>query len=88
MPTRTPRRTSEPASEPPKPGSGEPPYVHSIEIVIDGQYADILEYLEALEDAALRFRWSSLDLVTTGYPRNRVRIVLSTLSLDSTWLGV
>jgi MSHA biogenesis protein MshJ len=67
---------------------GEPPYVHSIEIVIDGQYGDILAYLEALEALPYKFRWSTLDLSTAGYPRNRVRIELSTLSLDSTWLGV
>ena len=64
------------------------PYVHAIEIVIDGQYADILEYLAALEALPWKFRWSSLDLTTAGYPRNRVRIELSTLSLDATWLGV
>jgi MSHA biogenesis protein MshJ len=67
---------------------GQPPYVHAIEIVIDGQYADILAYLEALEALPYKFRWSTLDLSTAGYPRNRVRIELSTLSLDSTWLGV
>lgn len=67
---------------------GQPPYVHAIEIVIEGQYADILEYLEALEALPYKFRWSTLDLSTAGYPRNRVRIELSTLSLDSTWLGV
>jgi MSHA biogenesis protein MshJ len=67
---------------------GQPPYVHAIEIVIDGQYADILEYLEALEALPYKFRWSTLDLSTAGYPLNRVRIELSTLSLDSTWLGV
>jgi len=65
-----------------------PPYVHSIEIVIDGQYADILDYLTALEALPWKFRWTSLDLSTEGYPRNRVRIELSTLSLESTWLGV
>jgi MSHA biogenesis protein MshJ len=64
------------------------PYVHAIEIVIDGQYADILDYLEALEALPWKFRWTLLDLSTAGYPRNRVRIELSTLSLDSTWLGV
>jgi MSHA biogenesis protein MshJ len=64
------------------------PYVHAIEIVIDGQYADILDYLAALEALPWKFRWTSLDLSTAGYPRNRVRIELSTLSLDSTWLGV
>jgi MSHA biogenesis protein MshJ len=67
---------------------GQPPYVHAIEMVIDGQYADILEYLEALEALPYKFRWSTLDLSTTGYPLNRVRIELSTLSFDSTWLGV
>ena len=65
-----------------------PPYVHAIEIVIDGQYADILDYLSALEALPWKFRWTSLDLSTAGYPMNRVRIELSTLSLDSTWLGV
>lgn len=66
----------------------QPPYVHSIEIVIDGEYADVLDYLTALEALPWKFRWSALDLSTAGYPRNRVRIELSTLSLDSTWLGV
>ena len=69
-------------------GPGLPPYIHAIEIVIDGQYADILDYLQSLEALPWKFRWSTLDLNTTGYPRNRVRIELSTLSLDSTWLGV
>jgi MSHA biogenesis protein MshJ len=70
------------------PAAARPPYVHSIELVIDGQYADILDYLAALEALPWKFRWTSLDLSTAGYPRNRVRIELSTLSLDSTWLGV
>jgi MSHA biogenesis protein MshJ len=88
-----PRKPDPAAGEPPvdptvDTGLGLPPYVHPIEIVIDGQYADILGYLQALEALPYKFRWSSLELVTTGYPRNRVRIVLSTLSLDSTWLGV
>ena len=72
----------------PTPAPARPPYVHAIEIVIDGQYADILDYLAALEALPWKFRWTSLDLSTAGYPRNRVRIELSTLSLDSTWLGV
>jgi MSHA biogenesis protein MshJ len=77
-----------PADDSAEPALGPPPYVHSIVIVIDGQYADILEYLEALEKLPYKFRWGSMDLNARGYPRNRVRIQLSTLSLDSTWLGV
>ncbi|HEY6124908.1 MAG TPA: hypothetical protein VIV63_09660 [Steroidobacteraceae bacterium] len=75
-----------PAAEPSAPA--QPPYVHAIEIVIDGEYADILDYLGALEALPWKFRWNTFDLSTAGYPRNRVRIELSTLSLDSTWLGV
>jgi MSHA biogenesis protein MshJ len=70
------------------PVPAQPPYVHAIEIVIDGEYGDILDYLAALEALPWKFRWTSLDLSTAGYPRNRVRIQLSTLSLESTWLGV
>ena len=66
----------------------QPPFVHSIELVVDGQYSDILDYLGQLEALPWKFRWTSLDLSTAGYPRNRVRIELSTLSLDATWLGV
>jgi len=70
------------------PAEPQPPYVHAVEIVIDGQYNDILDYLATLEGLPWKFRWKSLDLSTTGYPRNRVRIEIATLSLDSTWLGV
>jgi MSHA biogenesis protein MshJ len=64
------------------------PFVHAVEIVIDGQYGDILDYLAALEALPWKFRWTSLDLSTSGYPRNRVRIEIATLSFVSTWLGV
>jgi MSHA biogenesis protein MshJ len=76
------------AAEPAPVGPGSPPYVHPIELVIEGQYADIVAYLEALEKLPYRFRWSSLELRADGYPRNRVRILLSTISLDPNWLGV
>lgn len=83
-----PAEAAEPA-EPAEPDApAQPPYVHSIEIIVDGEYADIIDYLAALEMLPWKFRWDSLDLLTKGYPLNRVRIELSTLSLDSTWLGV
>ena len=67
---------------------GTAPYVHPIELVIEGEYGDVLAYLQALEALPWRFRWKTLDLTTTQYPVNRVRIELSTLSMDKTWLGV
>jgi MSHA biogenesis protein MshJ len=67
---------------------GTAPYVHPIELVIEGDYGDVLKYLQALEALPWRFRWKTLDLTTKQYPVNRVRIELSTLSMDKTWLGV
>lgn len=74
-----------PASEDAPPS---PPFVHSIELVIDGRYADIQAYVRELENLPWKFRWSLLELSTRQYPVNRVRLSLSTLSMDATWLGV
>jgi MSHA biogenesis protein MshJ len=64
------------------------PYVHPISVVVEGSYFDVLAYLRALEALPWRFYWKTFDLSTTQYPTNRVRIELSTLSMDKAWLGV
>ena len=64
------------------------PYLHPVEIVVEGTYLDVLAYLHALESLEWRFYWRLLELESTAYPRNRVRIELSTLSLDKDWIGV
>jgi MSHA biogenesis protein MshJ len=64
------------------------PFVHPIEIVVEGTYLDVLAYLKALEALDWRFYWRVLELETQQYPKNRVRIELSTLSMDKDWIGV
>jgi MSHA biogenesis protein MshJ len=64
------------------------PYVHPVELVIEGNYLDVLAYLRALENLQWRFYWKVLELQTTHYPTSRVRIELSTLSMDKDWIGV
>ena len=64
------------------------PFVHPIEIVVEGTYLDVLAYLHALENLEWRFYWRLLELESTAFPRNRVRIELSTLSLDKDWIRV
>lgn len=64
------------------------PYVHPLEVVVDGNYADIVAYLKALETMKWHVYWNRLELQTKHYPDNRVQIEMSTLSLDDTWLGV
>jgi MSHA biogenesis protein MshJ len=64
------------------------PFVHPVEIVVEGSYLDVLKYLQALERLDWRFYWKVLDLESKRYPLNRVRIELSTLSMDKDWIGV
>jgi MSHA biogenesis protein MshJ len=64
------------------------PFVHPVEIVVEGTYLDVLAYLQALEALDWRFYWKVLELEAEQYPKNRVRIELSTLSMDKDWIGV
>jgi MSHA biogenesis protein MshJ len=68
--------------------SGQGPFVHPVELVVEGSYLDVLAYLRALESLPWHFYWKALEIETLKYPTNRVRIELSTLSLDKQWLGV
>jgi MSHA biogenesis protein MshJ len=64
------------------------PYEHTVEIVLEGRYLDVLAYLHALEELPWRFYWRRLELTTTGYPVNRVRVELGTVSMDSDWIDL
>jgi MSHA biogenesis protein MshJ len=64
------------------------PYVHPVELVIEGGYLDILTYLHALEALEWRFYWKLLELETVRHPTNRVRIEINTLSMDKDWIGL
>lgn len=62
-------------------------YKHGIEIEFEGSYFACLEYLQAIETLPWRFYWQVLDLEVIRYPTNRVRVEVSTLSLDKEWIG-
>lgn len=64
------------------------PYIHPVELIVEGNYLDVLAYLHALEALPYRFFWRALELQTTEYPVNRVRIELGTLSMDREWIGI
>ena len=77
--------TTEAAAAPP---TDTGPYLHPVELIIEGNYLDIVSYLHALEALPWHFYWRVLELETKTYPRNRVRIELSTVSLEKEWIGV
>lgn len=62
-------------------------YRHGLEIEVEGSYLDCLAYLEQIEALPWRFYWQFLELDVVEYPRNRIRIEVSTLSLDEEWIG-
>lgn len=62
-------------------------YKHGLEIEFEGDYFSCLEYLEDIEALPWRFYWRILEIDVMSHPRNRVRLEVSTLSLDEDWIG-
>jgi len=64
------------------------PFLHPVEIVVEGDYASVVTYLRAIEGLPWRIHWRKLELVAGQYPVNRVRLVIGALSLSPDWMGV
>jgi MSHA biogenesis protein MshJ len=64
------------------------PYVHPVELVLEGSYLDVLAYLKSLEQLPWHFYWRELELQSAAYPVNRVRVELGTVSLNKEWIGL
>ncbi len=62
-------------------------YRHGLEIEVTGSYAATLDYLESIESLPWRLYWQVLELEVLEYPNNRIRIEVSTLSLNEEWIG-
>ncbi len=65
-----------------------PLYKHGLELVIDGDFYGVVEFLRKLESLEKGFQWSMLDYVVRKYPGARVTIRVQTISLDEQWIGV
>lgn len=63
-------------------------YRHGLELVVEGRYLDVLEYLRELESLDWQFFWETVELESGKYPANRVRIRVYSLNLEEGWLGV
>ena len=62
-------------------------YRHGLEIEVEGRYADCIDYLMAVEALPWRLYWQAVDIEVLDYPQNRIRIEVSTLSLNEEWIG-
>ena len=68
--------------------ASEGPYVHSVELVVQGRYLDVLTYLQALEGLSWHFYWQSLALDATQSPTTQVTLRLGTLSMSREWIDL
>jgi MSHA biogenesis protein MshJ len=64
------------------------PFLHPVEMVVEGDYGSVIVYLRALEALPWRIHWQRVELVAGDYPLNRVRIVIGALSLSRYWMIV
>ncbi|HLQ26005.1 MAG TPA: hypothetical protein VK138_08970 [Acidiferrobacterales bacterium] len=65
----------------------QPVYKHGMRIQFKGRYADIVNYLRALESLPWKMFWSEVSLQTETYPFSTVTLVVYTLSLQQGWIG-
>lgn len=64
------------------------PFLHPVELVVEGDYASLVGYLRALEGMPWQTHWQRLELTAAAYPVNRVRIVIGALSLSRDWINL
>lgn len=69
---------------------GAPPgyYRHGFEVVVSGQYSELVSYLERLESLPWRLSWNEATLDTSSRPELKLTLIVHTLSLEETWLRV
>jgi MSHA biogenesis protein MshJ len=63
-------------------------YKHGVTITVRGSYADLLQYLTALEKLPTQMFWGVAKLDVIKHPTAELTLTLYTLSLDKTWLQV
>lgn len=64
------------------------PFLHPVELIVEGDYLSVVAYLQALERLPWRMHWQRLEIRAEAYPLNRVRIVIGALSLSRDWMSV
>jgi MSHA biogenesis protein MshJ len=63
-------------------------YKHGIELTVEGNYLDLLEYQARLEKLPWRMFFARTSVNSVNYPRVLMTVTLYTLSLEQAWLVV
>ncbi|MDP3821600.1 MAG: hypothetical protein Q8R33_09005 [Burkholderiales bacterium] len=63
-------------------------YRHGVELNVEGSYADVLAYVQAIEAMPQRVLWGGLQLRVEQHPKVVLTLRLYTLSADRSWLEI
>jgi len=63
-------------------------YRHPLRLEFEGNYFEVLAYLNELESGDWRLGWRSLSYVVEDYPIAVVTLEIETLSRNRSWIGV
>ncbi len=63
-------------------------FVHRVQLVVDASHEGIRDYLALLAELPDGVFLESMHLTVPDWPRNRVELVLFSLTLDDSWLGI
>jgi len=77
------------ANAPGTPAGGKPRevlYRHGVELVLQGSYLHMIDYMEALQALPTQLLWGRAELAAQAYPRAQLTLTLYTLSLDDRWM--
>lgn len=61
-------------------------YRHGVELIVRGNYLDMVDYLDALEALPIQLFWTRAALEVEQYPNARLSLTVYTLSLDKKWM--
>ncbi len=63
-------------------------YRHVMQVRLQGRYADILDWLQQLEQLPWQLMWNRVELTAREYPVIEVELKLSTVSSSRAWVGL
>lgn len=61
---------------------------HGVEVVVEGSYSDMVNYMQALQTMPTQVFWGKARLEADAYPVARLTLTLYTLGLDDTWMAL
>ena len=63
-------------------------YRHGVELCVEGGYAEVLDYVRAIEAMPQRVLWGGMQLKVEQHPKVVLTLRLYTLSQDHNWLEI